>query len=80
MIHDTSSYYDFYSYKDLYDRVYTFDYKDANYIDGVKVLGAYWVPTERKTEKYDIVLIGSDHDDRYDIVKKNLPADKYGRY
>jgi hypothetical protein len=73
MVHDSASYYDFYFYKNLYDRVYTFDYKDALEIEGVRMLGAYWVPTEKKTVKYDVVLIGSDHDDRFEIVNKVYP-------
>lgn len=73
MIHDSSNYYNYYHYKDYYNRVYTFDYEDAKRISGVSVLGAYWVPTVKQDTVYDIVFVGSDHDDRYEIISKVYP-------
>lgn len=74
LINDSSNYYNHYKNKSLYDKIYTFDYHDANKIEGVKVLDAYWESLPPKTNnKYQVALIGSDHDDRLDIIKKIYP-------
>lgn len=73
MIQDSSNYMNYFYNNHLYDNVYTFDYEDAKRYKDVKVLGAYWVPMTPVPIVYDIAMVGSDHDDRFDIIKKIYP-------
>lgn len=68
---DSSKYYDFFRYNYCFDKVFTFDIDDANLVPNVKVLHSYWTPVKNATvTKYKIFMVGSDHDDRIDIVSK----------
>lgn len=67
---DTLKLYDFLRYQDCFDKVYTFDIDDANKMPGVELMHSYWFPTEKQIVKYKLFIIGSDHDDRIDIISK----------
>lgn len=72
---DANKYYDFFHYKSDFDKLYSFDYDDSKEIKGVKFLPIYWKKSENlaKDVKYDVSLIGSDHDNRFNIVNKVIP-------
>lgn len=66
---DPASYYDFFRYKECFDKVYTFDLADhVRY--GVGYLPSYWFKTPERPIKYQLSMIGSDHDDRLEVVSK----------
>lgn len=63
--------------KDLFDKIYTFDYNDSLkheemsfrplfYSDSYKNIGLEF----NKNTKYDLTFIGTVHTDRYDVLKK----------
>lgn len=67
---DTNKYYDFFRYKQCFDRILTFDIEDAESEAGVGVLHSYWVPSQPRKNKYKLLMVGSDHDDRIKITSK----------
>jgi len=67
---DTNKYYDFFSITRFFDKVYTFDYEDSLSNQNIVLLSSYWYPTEKKELKYSLSIVGSDHDDRLEIVSK----------
>lgn len=67
---DTNKFYNFFRYNECFDRVLTFDLDDAISTTGVEVLHSYWVPTDPREVKYKLFVVGSDHDDRIDIISK----------
>lgn len=71
-IADSANYYDFYYRKKLFDKMYTFDIKDAERIKGIHFLDAYWELDDQHSDEiiYDISSIGSDHDGRYEFTRK----------
>lgn len=75
---DSNNYYDFYRNAKYFDKVFTFDYKDAVEHPGSSFLPLYWVsPSVISSEiQYDISLIGTNHDNRLGIVLKLLPEIK----
>lgn len=66
---DTNKYYDFFKYNKCFDKVQTFDLDDA-IEEGVNLLPSYWCPSKVQNSKYKLLMVGSDHDDRIDIVTK----------
>lgn len=65
---DTNRYYKFYRYKHCFNKVCTFDPQDAASIKGISILPSYWVPTPIIPVKYALSMVGSDHDNRLEIV------------
>ena len=77
---DSESIFDFFYYRDEFDKIYTFDQEDAQKYTNVRFLPLFWFDTKESTEKkYDISIIGTDHDNRYDIVERILPQVKETR-
>lgn len=74
-IWDTCKYFDYLYYKRHFDKIYSFDYEDSLNNSDVTFLPFYWVPStqEKAMSTYDISLIGSDHDNRLQIVNAILP-------
>lgn len=77
-IGDSSNYYNFYSRKALFDKIYTFDTKDADNIEGVEQLDPYWEENTNANQsiEYDLSAIGSDHDGRFEFTSKIYPQIK----
>lgn len=76
---DTQKVFDFYYYKEQFDKCLTFDFEDSQRVGGGQYLPFYWFDdsSQAKSEiKYDISIIGTDHDGRFDIVEKILPQAK----
>lgn len=76
---DSVSIFDFFYYNNEFDKIYTFDQVDAQKYQNVNYLPFFWFDKKeyRSTDKrYDISIIGTDHDDRYNIVEKILPQVK----
>ena len=76
---DTQKVFDFYYYKAQFDKCMTFDLEDSQQLDGVEYLPFYWFDDATQVEttiKYDISIIGTDHDGRFNIVEKILPQVK----
>lgn len=75
---DSSSIFDFYHYKNQFDKCFTFDPRDAVKYSGISYLPFYWFETGNHSEKikYDISIIGTDHDNRFNIVSHILPQVK----
>lgn len=67
---DSTKYYDYLEYGECFDKKFTFDLFDANQIEGVELLPSFWFPTEPRPIKYELSIVGSDHDDRLSIVGK----------
>ena len=67
---DTNKYFDFFRYNDCFDKVLTFDVEDAESSEKVGVLPSFWFPTDPRPVKYAMSIVGSDHDDRAEIVSK----------
>jgi len=68
---DTIRYYDFGRNLKYFDKAFTFDYQDSLDYSNLTFLPFYWVkPSSILSEIYDISIIGSDHDNRYEIVSK----------
>ena len=74
-IGDSANYYNFYSRKALFDKVFTFDIKDAERIPGIYFLDPYWEDQSEVSKGivYDLSSIGSDHDGRYEFISKVYP-------
>ena len=74
-IGDSSNYYNFYSRKYLFDRIFTFDVMDAETIEGVSQLDPYWEENSDDIQsiEYDLSSIGSDHDGRFEFTSKIYP-------
>lgn len=66
---DTNKFYDFFRYNNFFDKVYTFDLDDS-IRPGVELLPSYWFPSQSEDTKYKLFVVGSDHDDRMEIVSK----------
>lgn len=76
---DTCNYYTFEKFLPLFDKSYTFDIEDSKKDPRWILLPIYHkckVPITRKSHKYDISIIGTNHDGRYSIVKRLLPQIK----
>jgi hypothetical protein len=67
---DTNKYYNFLRYKESFDRIFSFDIEDAEKEKGVEVLHSYWYPSLPQRVIYKLFVVGSDHDDRIDIISK----------
>lgn len=67
---DSNKFYNYFRYNYLYDRVMTFDMDDAENNEGVELLPSFWFETPKRSEKYSLSIVGSDHDDRLSIVDK----------
>lgn len=65
---DSSSFYDYLQYKSCFDKILTFDWADAMNNPSIGLLPAYWYPTPVLPIKYDLSMVGSDHDGRFDFV------------
>lgn len=73
---DTCNYYTFDKFLPLFDKSYTFDIEDAQKDDRWILLPIYHKCKESLSQnsyKYDISIIGTNHDGRYSIVKRLLP-------
>lgn len=81
-IWDSNCYYDFFQNIDCFDRVFTFDYQDAQKSKGQALfLPFYWTQSDSSSNtEYDFSLIGKDHDGRFEIVSKIAPQIKSKGY
>lgn len=71
---DSNKYKNYFFYKDLFDKVYTFDLQDSIDFPNVKYLPFFWVPFEDAGRRnYSLSMIGSEHDGRCAIVEKIIP-------
>lgn len=84
-IWDSVSVFDFYRYQDRFNRCYTFDLDDSVNVPGVFYKSLYWIDSQSnrfsccdsvEAKHYDISIVGSDHDKRFEIVNKILPQVK----
>ena len=68
---DNSSFYDYFHYRSLFDKVMTYDLDDSIKY-GVKLLPFYWQdkPDGGGGIKYKLSMIGSNHSGRLDIARK----------
>lgn len=72
-IWDTNKYYNYFRNAKYFDKVATFDYDDSVQFH-VSFLPFYWIETNNSNEvKYDVSIIGSDHDGRFEIINKLYP-------
>ena len=72
-IWDSNKYYDYIRNAKYFDKVFTFDIEDSKCTPKIKFLPFYWIPNENDectNNKYDISIVGSDHDGRTEIVEK----------
>ena len=71
-IWDSNKYYDYFRNAIFFDQVFTFDIEDSKQGEFVNFLPFYWLPHNDtyRNIKYDISIIGSDHDGRIEIVEK----------
>lgn len=73
---DSETIFDFFYYQQEFDKVFTFDRVDANKYPKVEHLPLFWIDnhsdSSKMTIKYDISIIGTDHDNRYKIVENIL--------
>ena len=67
---DTSRLYDYFRYKNYFDKVFSFDYEDASRYKDVHFLSSYWTESSKKATEYQLSIVGSDHDDRLNIVSQ----------
>jgi hypothetical protein len=67
---DTIKLYDFLRYEDCFDKIQTFDLDDAEKCERAELLPSYWFSSSPRDIKYKLFVVGSDHDDRIDIVSK----------
>ncbi len=73
---DSNRYYNYMTYANYFDKVYSFDWQDSKDFPNVKYLPFFWVPipdSEKIQVKYKLSLVGVDHDGRFEIVKKIIP-------
>ena len=71
-IWDANIYYNFFRNLNYFDKCFTFDYKDASLNEKINFLPFYWIDVKKTitNNKYDVSIIGSDHDGRCDFVEK----------
>lgn len=67
---DTQQYYNYLHYERYFDKIVTFDWNDSVKYERLELLPAYWQPSHPKPIKYDLSIIGSDHDGRFEIISK----------
>ena len=67
---DSLSFYDYLQYRDCFDKIMTFDWGNAMENPFIQLWPSYWCPTKPLPVKYDLSMIGSDHDGRFDFVSK----------
>lgn len=74
---DTNEFYDYVRNLNFFDCGYSFDYRDCTKYEGLRYLPFYWV-NRFSQEKllYDLSIVGSDHDGRFEIVEKLYPSIK----
>ena len=65
---DTLNYYDYLQYRSCFDKIMTFDWADAMKDSSIDLLPSYWLPTPSLPIKYDLSMIGSDHDGRFNFI------------
>lgn len=65
---DTCSYYDYSVNFHYFDKVVTFDLYDSLRYN-IDFLPFYWTKNPQLSHKYDISIVGTDHDGRLDIVE-----------
>ena len=67
---DNSKFYEYFHNAKYFDKVYTYDLEDSKKF-GAKFLPFYWISSnkEKVKEVYDISIVGTNHDNRYEIVK-----------
>ena len=79
---DNLNAYDFSYIVNDVDACYTLDFLDSRNVEKMQFLPAFWVDDktiEKQEKRYDVFLIGTNHDDRYFIAKKVIEQlDKYG--
>ncbi|MEQ2516492.1 hypothetical protein AAAU12_08295 [Bacteroides zhangwenhongii] len=82
---DSVSVFDFYRYQDRFHKCYTFDLDDSVNVSGLVYKPLYWIDNHQiitfdygsaEKKRYDISIVGSDHDKRFEIVNKILPQVK----
>lgn len=67
---DNSSFYDYYTYKNRFDKVMTYDLDDSERFH-VDLLPFYWLETMSGSAiRYQVSMIGSNHDGRLDVARK----------
>lgn len=80
-IWDTMRYYDFGRNVPLFNKCYSFDFQDAENNKNITFLPFYWVGSGKQSQeiKFDLSIIGNDHDGRFEIINKLLPEiDRHG--
>lgn len=74
---DSDKYYDLISNVKYFDKAYTFDFHDSEICEKLQYLPFYWTHSDVNKEiKYDISIVGSDHDGRFEIMESLLPTIK----
>lgn len=71
-IWDTNRFYDFFRNASFFEKVFTFDLDDSHENKDVGFLPFYWTENSRvccDNAQYDLSMVGTDHDGRYEIVK-----------
>lgn len=77
-IWDTNEYYDFARNLDCFMTKYSFDYHDCQKFPELHFLPFYWVKKyEQITNKYELSIIGTDHDGRFEILYNLYPQIKH---
>lgn len=68
---DNSKFYEYFHNAKYFDKVYTYDLEDSKKFHA-KFLPFYWLNSNKENgnEIYDISIVGTNHDNRYEIVKK----------
>lgn len=74
-IWDALRYYDYGRNTPLFDKCYSFDYHDAENNPEINFLPFYWVGCDNASDeiKYDLSLVGNDHDGRFAIINSLIP-------
>lgn len=80
---DSTTVFDFYKYQEEFNKCYTFDFLDSQNIPGLIYKPLYWINNPKVSRRsqeekryYDISIVGSDHDNRFEIVDKILTSIK----
>lgn len=76
-IWDTNEYYDFSRNFNYFEKKYSFDFNDCRKFSELLFLPFYWVKKfEPRKNEYELSIIGTDHDGRFEILYKLYPQIK----
>ena len=69
---DSNKFYNYFRNAQYFDKIYTFDWEDAKLFPNTSFLPFYWNDVDKNFNciKYDLSIIGSDHDGRLSIIRK----------